>query len=126
MSPAKAERYQLDWRKARRSMGAGDCVEVAPTGSKVLVRDSKNLGSVMLGYSAGAWRSFLNDAKQGHFDVLKLLYFARTGPHLQSPQIYDVATMARRVRPFFLRSSSLTPWRSNSSSMSKHARSRPR
>jgi len=65
---AEAELKLLDWRKARRSMGNGDCVEVAPAGSGVLVRDSKNPGAAVLGYPATAWRSFLLSAKQGNFD----------------------------------------------------------
>lgn len=73
MSVAKVELSPLDWRKARRSMGAGDCVEISPAGGKILVRDSKNPGGITLGYPAAAWRSFLSDAKQGYFDVSKLL-----------------------------------------------------
>lgn len=72
MSVAKVERGSLDWRKARRSMGAGDCVEVSPAGGKIFVRDSKNPGGAILGYPAAAWRSFLADAKQGYLDVFKL------------------------------------------------------
>lgn len=63
----------LGWRKARRSMGNGDCVEVAPVDNKLLVRDSKDPSGATLGYPAGSWRSFLSSAKQGDFDVLKLL-----------------------------------------------------
>ena len=61
------------WRKARRSMSNGDCVEVAPAGSKILVRDSKNPDGVTLEYPTDMWRSFLSSAKQGDFDVLRLL-----------------------------------------------------
>jgi hypothetical protein len=60
------------WRKARRSVYNGDCVEVAAMRSKVLVRDSKNPGGAALGYSTGAWQSFLSSAKHGRFDALNL------------------------------------------------------
>lgn len=72
MSVATFERGPLDWRKARRSIGAGDCVEVAPASSKILVRDSKDPDGAALGYPAAAWRSFLGDAKQGYFDAARL------------------------------------------------------
>ena len=55
----------LDWRKARRSIGAGDCVEVAPANGKIFVRDSKNPGGPMLEYPAEVWRNFLTAARLG-------------------------------------------------------------
>jgi hypothetical protein len=61
------------WRKARRSVHNGDCVEVAHAGSEILVRDSKDPDAAMLGYLACTWRSFLIDTKNGKFDLLKLL-----------------------------------------------------
>ena len=42
MSLSQIELCQLIWRKAARSMNAGDCVEVAPAKGKIFVRDSKN------------------------------------------------------------------------------------
>jgi hypothetical protein len=68
MNIAEAELNLLDWRKARRSMGNGDCVEVAAASRGVLVRDSKNPSAAVLGYPATAWRSFLVSAKLGNFD----------------------------------------------------------
>jgi hypothetical protein len=62
------------WRKARRSVHNGDCVEVAPAGSEILVRDSKHPNAAMLGCSARTWQLFLIDAKNGEFDPLKLFY----------------------------------------------------
>jgi hypothetical protein len=62
------------WRKSRRSITNGDCVEVAPAVGVVLVRDSKYPNGVMLGYPASSWRFFLSSAKQGDFDVSKLPY----------------------------------------------------
>lgn len=70
MSGTEAGPGLLDWRKARRSMGNGACVEVASAGRSVFVRDSKNPRTAMLGYPAGAWRIFLSGAKQGDLDVL--------------------------------------------------------
>jgi len=60
----------LDWRKSRRSIGNGDCVEVAPADGKVLVRDSKIPHTPVLSYSAGAWGSFVAGAKLGKLDAL--------------------------------------------------------
>jgi len=58
------ELRQLAWRKALRSMNAGDCVEVAPANGKIFVRDSKDPHGPMLEYSAHVWRGFLNTAKR--------------------------------------------------------------
>lgn len=57
-----------EWRKARRSMGNGDCVETATAGRGVVVRDSKDPGGPMLAYSAGSWLAFTRKARLGHFD----------------------------------------------------------
>jgi len=62
----------LNWRKARRSMGNGACVEVASASVGIFVRDSQNPSAASLGYPAIAWRSFLASAKQGNFDALGL------------------------------------------------------
>jgi len=62
----------LRWRKAQRSMGNGECVEVAPASERVLIRDSMDPDGSMLQYHAEAWQSFIREAKQGHFDVLRL------------------------------------------------------
>jgi len=59
----------LNWRKAQRSQGNGDCVEVAAANEEILVRDSKNPDGFVLGYPAGAWRSFLANAKHGTYDL---------------------------------------------------------
>lgn len=59
---------RLAWRKAQRSMNAGDCVEIAPANGNIFVRDSKNPYGPALEYPADAWRSFLAAAKLGSFD----------------------------------------------------------
>jgi hypothetical protein len=59
----------LNWRKARRSQGNGDCVEVAAANQEILVRDSKNPDGIVLGYPVGTWRSFLSSARRGAYDL---------------------------------------------------------
>lgn len=68
MSTEGVETGLLDWRKATRSIGNGDCVEVAPANGQIAVRDSKDPAGPMLRYSAGNWQSFLSAARQGNFD----------------------------------------------------------
>lgn len=68
MPLAEEERCLLNWRKARRSMGNGDCVEVAPANGKIFVRDSKNPSGPALEYPADAWRNFLAEALLGNLD----------------------------------------------------------
>ncbi len=63
MSLTQIEPRQLIWRKAKRSMNNGDCVEVAPANGKILVRDSKDPSGPTLGYPADAWRNFLAEAR---------------------------------------------------------------
>jgi Domain of unknown function (DUF397) len=59
------------WRKARRSIGNGECVEVAPVVGNIAVRDSMNPEGPILQYSAVSWRSFLTAAKKGDFDAFR-------------------------------------------------------
>jgi hypothetical protein len=54
---------QVDWRKARRSVNNGACVEVASLKDNILVRDSKIPNSPVIGFSVYAWRSFLSETK---------------------------------------------------------------
>lgn len=58
----------LNWRKARRSMNDGNCVEVAAATGKVAIRDTKNLQGPVLRYSVASWRSFLIAVGRGDFD----------------------------------------------------------
>lgn len=55
---------QVAWRKARRSFGNGECVEVASINGYVAVRDSQNPDDLALRYSSQAWRSFLQRNKK--------------------------------------------------------------
>jgi hypothetical protein len=59
---------ELNWRKARRSVGNGACVEVAEVGDLIAVRDSKNPDGPMLLYPPENWRQFLDGAKQDDFE----------------------------------------------------------
>ena len=52
-----------NWRKARRSVATGECVEVAPVAGIIVVRDSKNPDGLVLQYSAASWRSFVTATK---------------------------------------------------------------
>lgn len=61
---------QLAWRKAKRSVGNGACVEVARNGTGFAVRDSKDPSGPVITYSGAAWREFVNAARNGWFDTL--------------------------------------------------------
>jgi hypothetical protein len=54
----------ISWRKASRSVGNGECVEVASVLGQVSVRDSRDPEGPVLTYSADAFRSFLDEAKR--------------------------------------------------------------
>lgn len=58
----------LQWRKALRSIGNGNCVEVAPTVRGVVVRDSKRPNGFVIEYNVNSWRTFTDRARQGNFD----------------------------------------------------------
>ena len=55
----------LEWRKARRSIGNGACVELAAASGRILIRDSKDQEGPTLTYSADTFRSFVEAAKSG-------------------------------------------------------------
>jgi Domain of unknown function (DUF397) len=57
------------WRKSRRSVGNGACVEVAEAPEGIIVRDSVNQVGPTLRYSPRTWRAFIAQAKMGKFDV---------------------------------------------------------
>jgi hypothetical protein len=73
MSSVERVEQPVNWRKARRSIGNGECVEIAPVAGMVLVRDSKRPDASILRYPADAWQLFLSGARRGDFDVLRLL-----------------------------------------------------
>jgi Domain of unknown function (DUF397) len=59
----------LEWRKARRSVNNGACVELAPAAGQILVRDSKDQDGPIIAYSEYSWRLFVAAAKTGNFDL---------------------------------------------------------
>lgn len=61
---------ELTWRRSRRSISNGACVEVAPNDGMVIVRDSNNADGAIIKYAAADWRIFLERAKRGEFDTL--------------------------------------------------------
>ena len=68
MSAMNAAPEPAEWRKAQRSMGNGNCVEISPIAGGIVVRDSKNPVGPVLRYSATSWLAFTRDARLGRFD----------------------------------------------------------
>jgi Domain of unknown function (DUF397) len=62
---------QTQWRKSRRSVGNGACVEIAPATGSVAVRDSTDRIGPVLQYPARAWDAFIAGTKIGSFDVTR-------------------------------------------------------
>lgn len=69
MSETVAEKRALAWRKASRSAGNGECVEVAAAGGTVAIRDSKNPEGVVLTCSPAMFRAFLDATRRGALTV---------------------------------------------------------
>lgn len=68
-SLAGVEVGELNWRTSSYSNGAGGmCVEVAPLGAGMVVRDSKNPAGAVLAFSAAEWDAFLAGARDGEFE----------------------------------------------------------
>lgn len=59
----------LSWRKSRASGGNGACVEVAQSGSFILVRDSRDQSGAMLKFTPGQWWGLVRRAKDN--DVVR-------------------------------------------------------
>jgi hypothetical protein len=68
MSFNNLEAGGLEWRKAKRSIGNGACVEVAPAGGQVHVRDSQDQNGAQIQYPERSWRAFVAGAKSGRPD----------------------------------------------------------
>jgi hypothetical protein len=59
------------WRKATRSQGASNCVEVAGlAGGGVALRDSKHRDGPVHRYTREEFAAFLDGARNGEFDDL--------------------------------------------------------
>lgn len=61
---------KIQWRKSSASAGNGQCVEAAPVGGGVAVRDSKDPTGPVLRFTPEEWQVFLVGAKAGEFDDL--------------------------------------------------------
>ncbi len=68
MSLSNLEVSGLQWRKARRSVNNGACVEAAPVGGQILIRDSTDRDGPVIIYSGRSWHVFVASAKAGRFD----------------------------------------------------------
>lgn len=53
----------IRWRKSSRSVGGGDCVEIAEVPGAVLVRDSKDPDGPRLAFDSAVWRDFVTAVK---------------------------------------------------------------
>jgi hypothetical protein len=65
MSHSDPANDSVEWRKARRSMGNGNCVEIASSGAEIMIRDSKNPAGPVLKYADSAWMTFVASARSG-------------------------------------------------------------
>jgi hypothetical protein len=63
------EQTGLKWIKASKSGDIGACVELAPDGDRIVLRDSKN-PQVQLSYTHAEIDAFIDGAKRGEFDHL--------------------------------------------------------
>jgi Domain of unknown function (DUF397) len=63
------EQASPNWLKSSRSYANGGCVEVtARSGDPIRVRDSKNPGGTVLGFSSVDWKTFVGAIRSGKFD----------------------------------------------------------
>jgi hypothetical protein len=66
MSTIDSGHSGIPWRKASRSVGNGECVEISAAHPGVVsIRDSKNPEGPVLTYPAEAFRVFVHTTKRG-------------------------------------------------------------
>ena len=70
MLPPPAVLNSLKWRKAKKSVGNGACVEVARYQDKLLLRDSDDPNGAIVTCTLTTFGVFLHGAKAGEFDDL--------------------------------------------------------
>ena len=70
MTLSESERRNLAWRKAQCSTINGQCVEIASTPGKIVMRDSKDPDGPILVYTLAEFNAFLEGARNGEFDIL--------------------------------------------------------
>jgi Domain of unknown function (DUF397) len=71
MTPMNVDVRDAAWRKSRRSVNNGACVEVALAREGIMVRDSVDPAGSMVQYTPHIWRSFIAATKLGSHDVLR-------------------------------------------------------
>jgi hypothetical protein len=57
------------WRKPRRSVGNGACVEVTVAEPGIATRDSTDQAGPRVTFSAAAWHNFGQSVRQGQFNI---------------------------------------------------------
>jgi hypothetical protein len=68
--PVQLGREAGVWRKARKSVGNGNCVEISRRDAGIAIRDSKNPTGPVLWYTIAEFDAFIDGAKSGEFDDL--------------------------------------------------------
>lgn len=58
---------EIKFVKATDCGESSHCVEVAPDGDRILIRDSNN-PDLVLSFTRNEWESFLDGARKGEFD----------------------------------------------------------
>jgi hypothetical protein len=66
---ARSFRWNCAWRKSSRSVGDGDCIEIAIVDSSVLVRDSKDKNGPTLAMKTDLWIALIRAMKAGEVDL---------------------------------------------------------
>jgi len=58
---------QAAWHTSRRSAEGANCVECAPLGDRIGVRDSKDRDGPVLVFGRATWTAFVESVKRGEF-----------------------------------------------------------